>query len=168
MSLDNSHFVQSYSRHMKLQISLKPSGVSVNWMTTGHKQHFYLLLDLNIKISCKILTWFSPQNLTDTECHCTNPQTLRRKYCCGQDASRRKINPGDNLMSAGRVVGSLILSLSLWRGKQSVFEFFWHLLPRFRKILYSLHVFMLGKYPEHWLLGNSLVCYLGTGGLVHC
>ncbi|KAK7795010.1 hypothetical protein U0070_007054, partial [Myodes glareolus] len=29
-------------------------------------------------------------NLTDTECHCTNPQTSRGRYCSGQDASRRK------------------------------------------------------------------------------
>lgn len=124
MPLENRHCVQSSSRHMnmELRIGLKPVGVSVNWMATGHKQHFYLLLDLNIKISRKILTWFSPQNLTDTEFPCTNLRTSRGRCCCGQDASRRRKKSRKQSRECWQGHKRPEFLSGLWRGKQSAFE----------------------------------------------
>lgn len=59
-----------------------------------------------------------------------------------------KRNPGDDLMSAARAVDSLSFSLVSEGESRVCLSSVWNLLTRFRKILYSLHVFMLGNYPE--------------------
>lgn len=168
MSLENRHSVQSYSCHMKLQISLKPSSVSVYWMTAGHKQHFYLFLIWTLKSNARFLP-SSPHRIFQTQSATAQTHKLGEEdTVVVRMLQEGKRNPRDNLMSAGRVIGSLSFSLVSEGESRVCLSSVWNLLTRCRKILYSPHVFMLGKYPDQWLLGNSSACYLGTGGYLHC